>query len=134
MSRSRPCRLKMPPRWPSSATPASQAPRWEMATFRVSCDHAPLAPAVMTASAHSARKNLAMVASPLLHESHEDCRYGRRGMPPPLPHAIWDERTSFKEACATSCAPLHHHGSISADESAANVRPTNPFLARGSPR
>src|ERR1700752_4039575 len=50
----------MPPRWPSSARPASQAPRCGTATFRVSCDHAPLVPAIIP-SAPSAATSLFFV-------------------------------------------------------------------------
>src|SRR5262245_58420916 len=51
----------MPPRWPSSARPASHAPRCGTATFRVSCDHAlPLVPAITT-SAPSAAMNASLV-------------------------------------------------------------------------
>src|SRR4029077_8929755 len=37
MSSVRPCFLKMPPRWPTSATEVSQLPRWPTASLRVSC-------------------------------------------------------------------------------------------------
>src|SRR4029453_102817 len=51
----------MPPRWPSSATPASQAPRCGIATFRVSCDQATPPAPVVIASAASAVMSVALV-------------------------------------------------------------------------
>src|SRR5262249_18743368 len=58
---SRPCFLKMPPRWPSSATPASQAPRCGIATFNVSCDQAPPPAPTTIASTASVAIKLAFV-------------------------------------------------------------------------
>ena len=51
----------MPPRWPSSATPASQAPRWGIATLKVSCDQASLPAPTAIASVHTAAINFVLV-------------------------------------------------------------------------
>src|SRR5262249_28796088 len=85
ISSSRPCLRKMPARWPSSATPASQAPRCGIATLRTSCAHTETALAHRMTSVHAIVNPLAIVHSlrrqPALRDWSIDTKLGGKPRP-----------------------------------------------------
>src|SRR5271169_4182494 len=66
MSRLSPCFLKMPPRWPSSAMPASQAPFCGMATLSVSSAAAARIAPASARTERTATTSLRMISSPAM--------------------------------------------------------------------